>query len=101
MGDWLVAERIVSRVLWYPTQAKIRLEWATQPLLLEVGVKAAVSLTSRISYLPATKGGCPIAPIFWGGVLFVPIPEPKPGPDEILVPLSYFLKMVRSAIPTT
>jgi hypothetical protein len=25
-------------VLWYPTQAKIRLEWGTQPLLLVQGV---------------------------------------------------------------
>ena len=67
MGNWLVAERIVSRVLWYPTQAKIRLEWGTQPLLLvqEVGVKAAVSLTPRISYVPATRGGCPIQAVFW------------------------------------
>jgi hypothetical protein len=32
-----------GRVRWYPTQAKIRLEWGTQPLLLVqgVGVKAA------------------------------------------------------------
>jgi hypothetical protein len=33
-----------DRVLCYPTQAKVRLEWGTQPLLLVqgVGVKAAL-----------------------------------------------------------
>ena len=37
--------RTMGRVLWYPTQAKIRLEWGTQPLLLVqgLGVKAAAS----------------------------------------------------------
>jgi hypothetical protein len=33
----------LGRVLWYPTQAKKRLEWGTQRLLLVQGVKAAVS----------------------------------------------------------
>ncbi len=33
MGNWLVAERIVRRVPWYPTQAKTGLEWGTQQLL--------------------------------------------------------------------
>jgi hypothetical protein len=49
IGDWFVRVLFTSfsRVLWYPTQAKRRLEWGTQRLLLvqEVGVKAAVSLT--------------------------------------------------------
>jgi hypothetical protein len=56
-----------GRVPWYPTQAKKRLEWGTQPLLLVqgVGVKAAVSWLPRIFYVPATKGGCPIQAVFW------------------------------------
>jgi hypothetical protein len=44
----------------YPTQAKKRLEWGTQPLLLVqgVGVKAVLCI-------PTTKGGCPIQAVFW------------------------------------
>jgi hypothetical protein len=40
-----MSEKRWRRVLWHPTQAKIRLEWGTHPLLLVqgVGVKAAVS----------------------------------------------------------
>jgi hypothetical protein len=36
---------LARQVPWYPTQAKMRLEWGTQPLPLVqgVGVKAAVS----------------------------------------------------------
>jgi hypothetical protein len=51
----------------YPTQAKTGLEWDTQPLLLVqgVGLKAAVSRLPRISYVPATKAGCPIQARFW------------------------------------
>jgi hypothetical protein len=57
-----------TRPLWYPTQAKKRLEWGTQPLLLVQGVGVTVSWLPRISYVPATKGGCPIAPISCGGL---------------------------------
>jgi hypothetical protein len=42
LAFWSVIDRDTSsgRVRWYPTQAKKRLEWGTQPLLLVQGVGA-------------------------------------------------------------
>ena len=50
-------------MLCYPTQAKKRLEWGTQPLLLVQGVD--VVTTSNFLCTPTTKGGCPIQAVFW------------------------------------
>jgi hypothetical protein len=51
----------------YPTQAKKRLEWGTQPLL-PVHRKFEVATTRQLSHplpVPAAKGGCPIQAVFW------------------------------------
>src|SRR5271163_965593 len=62
-----MSEKRWRRVLWYPTQAKIRLEWGTQLLLL-VHRKFEVVPTRQLSHplpVPAAKAGCPIQAVFW------------------------------------
>jgi hypothetical protein len=59
-----------GRVLWYPTQAKIRLEWGTHLWLL-VHRKFEVVTRRQLSHplpVPAAKSGCPMAPISCGGL---------------------------------
>ena len=45
----------------YPTQAKKRLEWGTQPLLLVQGVSESCRVVTTSNFLCTGKeGGCPI-----------------------------------------